>query len=239
MWNDRLETPIYMIEQIYTDRQEASHAAALAIAAALQQQLQSQPEATAIISGGSTPRACYRVLSGLSLDWARVHLLPTDERWLPVVDEHSNECMLRSTLLRGRAASANLVSLYRAGMQVEEACEAVEKCLVKIPRPVAISLVGMGDDGHVASLFPDLATIDAAVNMANEHWLIPVRTAASPLARISLTMSALTCSNEILLLIFGEKKRRIVTTAQADCKKYPITALLQQDRVPVRVLWAP
>lgn len=228
-----------MIEQHFKDRKAAAQAAAEAIATALRRRLAADDEAAIVVSGGSTPVPVLLALSTTPLEWSRVHVVPSDERWVPADHEDSNEHMIRGALLRNHAADARLVSLYRAGRTPEEACDALQPTLEHLPLPLAATLLGMGTDGHFASLFPDFDGLDEALDLANERWCAGVRTAGSPHPRLSLTLTALACSDRILLLIFGEEKRRVLEDARAGRRELPVSALLTQNRAPLHVIWAP
>jgi 6-phosphogluconolactonase len=163
----------------------------------------------------------------------------SDERWVPATHADSNEKMVRETLFAGRAAAATLLPLYAEQQLLEERCDELTTALPAIGLPFACALLGMGDDGHIASLFPDAENLELGLQLDGSLFAIPVTTAASPYPRISLTLAALTRSNEIVLLIFGDTKREIYEVAQAGSTGYPVTALLSQQQTPVHVFWAP
>ena len=225
--------------QKFETREAASVAAADRAVAALERRLDGQGEASIVVSGGSTPVDFLRELSARVLDWANVHVLPSDERWVAPDHADSNEHMIRRTLLNGPAADAVLHGLYSADMTVDERCEDVGKAFKTLPFPFAFALLGMGTDGHFASLFPDADNLAAGLDPENTSLCLPVHTAASPHARISLTLSALARSDEIVLLIFGEEKWRTLEAAKKDGKSLPVSRLLRQKRAPVSVFWAP
>ncbi len=106
-------------------------------------------------------------------------------------------------------------------------------------QPFSASLLGMGEDGHFASLFPDFDGLQKALDPDNKAACTMVQTAGSPHLRISLTLSALLNSLHIVLLIFGEAKRLVFEAAKAGDSKYPIEALLHHSREPLTVIWAP
>ena len=227
-----------MIQEFAT-REAASLAAVDRAVAALERRLDGQGEASIVVSGGSTPVDFLCDLSTRALDWSNVHVLPSDERWVAPDHDDSNENMIRRVLLNGPAADAVLHGLYHADMSVDERCEDVGKEFKTLPFPFAFSLLGMGADGHFASLFPDADNLAAGLDPENTSLCIAVRTVASPHARISLTLSALARSDEIVLLIFGDDKRRTLEAATGDGKSLPVSRLLRQKRAPVSVFWAP
>jgi 6-phosphogluconolactonase len=145
--------------------------------------------------------------------------------------------MVRAALLKDQAASASVLPIYQKDLSVEERCEALQSLYPE--NGFACSMIGMGVDGHFASLFPNSDSLKAGLNLANQSFYIPIRTAASPHPRVSMTLSALLKSDEILLLMFGEKKLAVFEQAEAGDAAYPIAALLEQQQIPVSLYWAP
>jgi 6-phosphogluconolactonase len=205
------------------------------IAGALNAGIAARGRASFVASGGSTPRDCYRLLARKTVDWARVILTLSDERWVDVRSEDSNERMLRETLMSGRAAAARLVSLKARRGGFEAGAGAAEK-KVKDLAPFDVTLLGMGEDGHIASLFPGHPALAEGLDPRSPRWCVGVAPAAPApdLPRVSLTLSALLQSRLIVLLITGEAKRSVVI-APGD---RPVTALLTQASTPVRIMWA-
>jgi 6-phosphogluconolactonase len=162
----------------------------------------------------------------------------SDERWVPADSDDSNEKLVRTHLLQRNAAAATLLPVYAAGRTPGERCAELNAELVAIARPFACTLLGMGSDGHFASLFPDAANLAAGLDPDGAPAYIPVSTAASPHPRVSMTLPTVTASNAVILLIFGGDKRDVYETAAAGASDYPVTALLHQQRSPVQVFWA-
>ena len=227
------------MEYFFYTREQASAAAAERIAAALSHRLEQQKSASLVVSGGSTPAQCFASLAHADIDWARVGVLPSDDRWVPGEHDDSNEKLVRNTLLVNGAARADLLAFYDGGITVEERAAALDQEIRFVPFPFACSLLGMGTDGHFASLFPDAENLDEGLDLESNTLCLPVRTAASPYPRISLTLAALSRSDEIVLLIFGNEKRTVYEKAKAGNARYPVTRLLRQKRAPVHVYWAP
>ena len=142
-------------------------------------------------------------------------------------------------LLVNGAANADILPFYRENMTVEERAAALNQEIRFVPFPFACALLGMGEDGHFASLFPDAENLEEGLDLESSTLCLPVETKASPHARISLTLAALSRSDEIVLLIFGEEKRKVYEKAKAGNARYPVTRLLRQKRAPVNVYWAP
>lgn len=225
--------------QEFADRSAASAAAAALLAAALRGALEKSDEASLVVSGGITPQECFLNLSRQSLDWSRVTIVPSDERWVESHNVSSNEHLIHTRLMLGPASAARLLSFYLEELQAEEAPEVIANGLNRLARPFACALLGMGEDGHFASLFPDFEGLEGALDPDNGDQCVVVKTAGSPYLRISLTLSALLDSNTVVLLFFGDAKRRVFEAAAAGDFTYPVAALLSQDKVPVTVIWAP
>ena len=227
--------------QVFESRAAASIATADILAGQLVRTLDKDPRARAslVVSGGSTPGPCFAHLSARRLDWSRVCVVPSDERWVPVEDPASNEGLIRRQLLRNKASPAQVLSFFRAGTRAEQAPRVIEQDLRTLPRPFSATLLGMGEDGHFASLFPDFTGLTQALNPGGKTRCITVQTLGSPHLRISLTLSALLDSAVIVLLIFGEAKRHVLESASKGEGGYPVESLLSHAPGPVQVMWAP
>lgn len=223
----------------FADRLTASEAVADWIADALGRSLEGQESASFVVSGGSTPVHCFTALAQTPLAWGRVSVFLSDERCVPPTHPDSNESMVRRTLLTGQASAAELVPVYRAGLDVQAQCEALGRRIAAEPGPFAAVLLGMGEDGHFASLFPDFDGLSRGLDATSEVSCLPVTTIASPHPRISLTLSALVRTPELILLAFGAGKRAVLEDAAEGRGEFPVQALLAQERAPVRIAWAP
>jgi 6-phosphogluconolactonase len=220
-------------------RAEASSKAADLIANALRRRLGGAGRVPLILGGGSSPLACYSELAETNLEWNRVDVLASDERWVPAEHADSNERMLRETLLRDEAASANLLSYYRDEVTVAERCAEMSEVYSAFENPAACALLGMGEDGHFASLFPDAGNIEKGIDPDGTELFLDVSTAASPHERIGLTLAALLRADTLALLVFGEAKRAVLDTAMGDSRVYPVSYLLHQDYRRLHIFWAP
>jgi len=223
----------------FDNRLAASHAAANLLASQLETALLQHPLASLVVSGGSTPGPCFAHLATKPLDWPRVIVMPSDERWVPAQDPASNEGLIRHQLLKDRASQAQVLSFFRDELRPDQAPRVIEQDLGKLPMPFSATLLGMGEDGHFASLFPDYEGLAEALDAGGAARCIMVQTGASPHRRISLTLSALLESAAIVLLIFGETKRRVFESASNDVSDYPVASLLRHARCPLSVMWAP
>lgn len=227
--------------QKFATRDAASAAAAARMAGLIDAQSRRHGEAFVVVSGGTTPSQCFLCLSDYDLAWDKVSVVLSDERWVASDHDDSNEKLVKESLLVNKASAARVLSVYADDLSVDERCDSLQSYFPA--SGFGCSLVGMGNDGHFASLFPDADSLATGLNLDNHRFYIPIRTDASPHARISMTLHALVQSEEILLLIFGADKlavyeQAIATTSSSD-DRYPVASLLEQKQCPVKVYWAP
>ena len=142
-------------------------------------------------------------------------------------------------MLQKHAEPAKLLPVFSSSVSIAQRCDEIDKQIRVLPFPFACSLLGMGEDGHFASLFPDADNLADGLDVDNEQLCIPVATGASPHPRVSLTLAALARSDAIILLIFGDRKREVYEQAKAKGSTLPVARLLKQKKAPVRVYWAP
>jgi 6-phosphogluconolactonase len=223
----------------FGDRHSAAAAAADMLQAALRRRLAANGAATLVASGGTSPAECLRMLSEYPLDWANVTVTLSDERWVGNDDADSNERMLRSTLFANEAAEARLLPFYDGSVDIESRCRQLDDEIRNAPFPFACALLGMGEDGHFASLFPDAPQLRQGLDLESDRLCLPIDTAASPHRRISLSLAALSRSDVLLLLAFGDRKRRVLDEAIEVRDRHPLSRLVRQKRAPLHVLWAP
>ncbi len=227
-----------MEDFIFESREAASVAAADFIASCMERRLEQQRRASMIITGGSSPGRCYEALSEAELDWERVDLVLSDERWVPADHEDSNERQAREALTKNKAASATLHPMYSANADIDARVAELNAELRMLPIPFSVALLGMGEDGHFASLFPDAEDLESGLSPDNPELCMAVNTKASPHPRLSLTLSAIARSDAIVLLIFGDAKKTVIEKAKAGDTSYPVTRLLRQKKAPVHIYWA-
>lgn len=224
-----------MIES-FPDEAALADAATAATVAALSTGLAARGHASLIGTGGRSPAPVYDALSGADLDWGRVTVSLSDDRFVPMTSPDSNERLVRERLLRGAAAAATFLPLYSSVPTPDAAADIAESHLRALA-PFDMLFLGMGEDGHIASLIPGSPVMDQGLDPAGERFVIgvPAGVGSPPIARISLTLRALLQARAILVLIRGAVKRQIVEAGSG----LPVHALLKQAKAPVRVLWAP
>jgi 6-phosphogluconolactonase len=216
-------------------------AAAVAISGALRRELQLRPRARLLVSGGTTPAPVFRALSQAPLEWNRVDIGLVDERWLLPSDADSNAHLVQTHLLRNHAAQARFETLTRAGRTIEAAIAAAN---LHARQPPGVVVLGMGGDGHTASLFPRMQGLDAALRSANAYVAVDASgcAGAGPWPRrISLTPAGLAPAGTRLLLLRGLDKRQVFERALAgsDARELPIRIAFTTPGAPLDVYWCP
>lgn len=164
------------------------------------------------VPGGTTPGPVFDALSTVDLDWSRVHILLTDERWVPEYDPQSNAALIRARLLQNNAAAADFTPYYAEGSTIEAAATQLSKQLAPL-LPLDVLLLGMGADMHTASLFPGAEGLDAAL-AADAPLLMSLTVPDHENRRFSLTAPALQGAGATHLLITGPDKRAALDRAQ-------------------------
>jgi 6-phosphogluconolactonase len=225
----------------YPNMDTLSREMASAIAAHLARGIIERGNASLVVSGGRTPAQLFEQLRVQEIDWSRVCVALADERWVEPTDAGSNEKLVRDVLLKDRAAGARFSGLKNAAPSPDLGAVAAWETFARVPRPFDVTVLGLGDDGHTASLFPGSPNLRSALNPAASAGCIGMWAPVVPHPRLSLNLSALLDSRRLLLLIGGEAKWRTFAQASGagEIEEMPIRAVLRQSRVPVEVLWAP
>jgi len=209
----------------YSDREMLAMAVANQMAGDLKNALLAQEFATLAVPGGSTPGPVFDLLGAVDLDWARVHVMLTDERWVDETHDMSNTRLIKDRLMRGPASAAQFVPFYRAGKTAKDACADVSTTLVD-KMPLSVLMLGMGADMHTASLFPGAQGVAAAFD-PDAALLCPVQVAGQDIARVTLPAHALDGALVKHLVIFGDDKRAALERAETlPPQQAPIAAVL-------------
>ena len=173
----------------YSDFDMMAIEVAQRIAGDLTVALHNADRAMLAVPGGTTPGPIFDDLCAADLDWSRVDVVLTDERWVPGDHPRSNTRLVRERLLVNRATAARMVPLYAETPEPEESLAGLMEA-IEADLPIAVAVLGMGADMHTASLFPDSPDIAAALD-ANAPILLPVRPESQPEARITLSARVL------------------------------------------------
>ncbi|MDH4384873.1 MAG: 6-phosphogluconolactonase [Caulobacter sp.] len=213
------------------------------LASILGESLAMDGQALIALSGGTTPEPVYRQLGKAPLDWNSVTVTLADERFVPPEATDSNAGLLGRSLFAGAADEARFLPLWSETDHPSEAAHQADQVLRSLVRPYDAVVLGMGADGHTASLFPGCPELKAGLDPDERRRCIAVApcSPAPVQPRLTLTLPELLRSRRIFLLITGEAKRRVLETAMAgsDPVEMPVRAILRQTRVPVQIAWAP
>ncbi|WP_110655393.1 6-phosphogluconolactonase [Salinicola halimionae] len=216
-------------EQIATQLAEAA-------ARALAADLVDQPRALLVVSGGSTPLPFFQRLAEQALDWSRVDITLADERWVAADHPDSNARLVRETLLVGLASAATFHSLTTGDPTPEQGVAAVAERLAALPWPASLVVLGMGNDGHTASLFPDSGELSLA--LSTDDSVVAVRAPSVSQPRITLSAARLHDARRHALHLVGDAKKAVLAQAFSgdDVRELPIRAFLT---CPLTLYWAP
>jgi 6-phosphogluconolactonase len=228
-------------ERKFANAAALTTALAADIAAALEEGLSKGRGASLLVAGGRTPAPVFEALSGIELDWDAVWVSLTDERWVDTHEDGSNEHLVRAHLLRNQASKAHLVGLKNNFPDPKAGAAAAWTAVSDIPRPFDFVLLGMGDDGHMASLFPNSPALTQGLDPKQPPGCIAAVGPAEPRARLSLNLRALLDARRIAVMIVGDSKWATYQRARqpGPVTQMPVRALSLQQNVPVTVYWSP
>jgi len=219
-----------MIET-YPNGETLADVAAKAIEAELAAALSARGRASLVATGGRSPGPVFdRLAASDAIDWRRVVVTLSDERCVGPDDPASNAKVVRERLLIGRAAKAHLLPLWPAPAAAAAALAALQ--------PFDAVMLGMGEDGHIASLIPGDPGLEDALTTEDLTRAVPAGLGKPPVPRITLSLSALRNARATFLLIAGEAKRGVVERALAG-EDLPVGRLISQSKAPIRILWTP
>ena len=224
----------------FADQQALCRKLSQRICAALQKAIAARGKAIFVVSGGSTPVPLFAALSEISMEWDRVFITLADERWVETGDRDSNEALVREHLLCNQARDAHFHGLKNSHASAVDGEKECGEELALLPRPFDIVILGMGPDGHTASLFPGAARLSDALDMGSGRLCMAMTPVSAPHDRMTLTLPALLDSHQIYLHLSGREKRDVYERALGgySVEKMPIRGVLGQHTVPVDVCWA-
>lgn len=210
---------------------------ALNVAKQLSDAIDARGTATLVVSGGRSPVAFFQNLAKQKLDWSKVVVTLADERWVPVEHADSNAGLLKRYLLQGPAAKAQFLSLYSATANLELAAEQADRLLAELP-PIDVLILGMGDDGHTASLFPNSPNLADALKVDGTRRCYPMLAPTVPRQRLTMSRALLASAKTTVLSISGQSKLTTLSAALAgdDVAAMPIRAFLQPT---LEIYWCP
>jgi 6-phosphogluconolactonase len=224
----------------FDDGDALARALADFIAERLQDGVSRNGEASLIVSGGRSPLEFFAQLSRKPLEWRRVTVSLADERWVRPDHGDSNENLVRQNLLVAKAVDGRFLPLWNGAPTPEAAAVLAGKRLRELPRPFDAVVLGMGEDGHTASLFPDAPELAQALDPAADPGCVAITPGRAPHRRLTLNRSALLDSRCIALQIQGAAKADTLARAlrPGPIAELPVRAVLLQTEVPCHVFRA-
>ena len=209
---------------IHTDVHALAGALADELADKLAQRLAVAGKASMAVSGGNTPKRLFRQLSRHALAWDKIAITLVDERWVPPHAARSNARLVADHLLQQHAAHARFMPLYVDGVTADAAVNAITAQLQGM-HPFDVVILGMGNDGHTASFFPDADNLQQLLDMRQSHAALPVHAPSAGEPRMTLTLPTLASARYAYLHIEGANKRAVLETALRDRPDLPISVV--------------
>ena len=192
----------------------------------LEKDLCENGQSTFIVSGGSSPVQIFKDLSAMQAKWSDINISLVDDRVVDTNHDDSNEKLVNNVLIKDEAKDANFISLCNQS-----------KDLLNLKRPFGIMLLGMGEDGHFASLFPKLIeTNPEYFDLESDSEIFFTEPMGNPChRRVSMNLSMILESKDIFLLVSSEKKSEVLNQAKSD-KSLPLYYLLNQSKVDLKII---
>ncbi len=206
----------------------------------LSQGINNNGSASMAVSGGSTPVDLFKRLSTLPIQWEKIFISLVDERWVEPTDADSNEKLVRTYLLQNNASSANFTGMKNRAETAGEGVSECEHLIKKLPLPFDVLILGLGSDGHTASLFPGAENLASATDMQSDNLCMEILPLTAPHERMTLTLPTILSASQIILHITGQNKREVLDRARqhGPLEELPIRFILKQNSTPFSVYWA-
>jgi 6-phosphogluconolactonase len=201
--------------------------------------IEAKGSASLVVSGGRTPMGFFHLLSQQLLDWEKVSITLADERWVDGDHQDSNDKLVRENLLINEACKAQFIPLKNHAVDAMDGEADCEQALAGLDQ-FTVVILGMGDDGHTASLFPGAEALALGLDMDSGRSAIAVTPTEAPHQRMSMTLPRLLNAEQVIIHISGAGKQDVLQAAQAgdDVAELPIRAILNQQVAPLSIYWA-
>jgi 6-phosphogluconolactonase len=226
----------------YDDAAELADAVAGDIQFVIESALDARGSAVIALAGGKTPLPAYEKLAKAKLDWKRVTIIPSDERIVPLGDPLSNVTALGKTFIPKGARVIPVVP--KATDDYKAAGRSADALMQDLHWPLDLCMLGVGGDGHTASIFPG-PDFDEALNGPRERRALGVMPdplpPEAPVARVTLSRAGIITARALLIAVTGKDKRKVIEDAikQGAGSPYPIGRVLADVELPVDIHWAP
>ena len=229
-----------MIFNAFDSRDQVVESLCDALIESIQKNINEKQACSLAVAGGNTPKPLYERLSKQTIAWDKVNLTLTDERWVEPSDVSSNQNMVWHSLIQNQASEVNFIPLKNPHMTAlagEDECGAILKQSIPM---LDVVVLGMGEDGHFASIFPGLEDTQKLLDVNSQEICSAVQPEGRE-ARMSLTLSYILKAKYTYLFITGEEKKRIIDNIVEKNRvdvQYPVSALLLQNTCPVQIYWS-
>ena len=224
----------------FVTRTQLDQALADKVSQLLQAAIAVKGKASLAVSGGSTPKGFFTLLANKDIDWKKVTITLVDERWVDINSDASNTRLVHENLLQNKAAVANFFHLKQGDTLSNEILSDLNIAVDNLLLPLDVVILGMGEEGHTASLFPCSEQIHTGLALSNQSSLIKVEPTTAPHQRITFSFAALRQSAHVFLHLCGDSKKTVLTKALSDSDIFemPIRAFLQDQAIDTQVYWA-
>jgi 6-phosphogluconolactonase len=223
----------------FGNRNELDRVLATEVVSILEDEIFSNGQARLLVSGGSTPAGMFRQLAAHTLRWSKVMLGLVDDRVVPEYHDSSNSKLLNSSFLEHlQGEKPRFLPLVQRSDQEKENFEIVSKGYADL-NPPDLVLLGMGLDGHVASLFPNDPDSQKAMEFSCPDILAYTNAPAAPFRRISHTLPALLNAKKVILHITGVDKKQLLEEQRQSGYFLPVDRILSDKKLNLEVFWAP
>lgn len=226
----------------YDDADELAGALAGDIQFVIESAIDARGSAVIALAGGKTPFPAYQKLAEAKLDWKRVTIVPTDERIVPLGDDLSNVTALGRIFIPKGARVIPIVP--KATDDYKAAGRSADALMQDLHWPLDLVMLGVGGDGHTASIFPG-PDYDEALNGPKERRALGVMPdplpSEAPVARVSLSRGSIATAKALMIAVTGDAKRKVIEEAisEGPGSPYPIGRVLADVELPVDIHWAP
>lgn len=215
----------------FPDIEQLSQSFAKYVETTLQNTLARQSQATLVVPGGNTPRYYLPALAKCRLPWDRITVTLSDERWVDVNDEQSNEHLVKQNLMDHLPENTRFVGLKTRHDNPFAAIDEIHRRLDSLSLPLSLTVLGLGEDGHIASLFPGMNP-----DLLSTHHCVAVAPPVAPSLRVSLSLKMLAESEHIVLVITTKDKRKLLNQLNKHSDiKLPLAWLIQRTNAAITI----